>query len=165
MEAHTRVKRNIQSLQQKENATTKSKNVLIDARKNSKSAIQKIKGKNTNQKEVDTNLGLPKCSRGVTKRTALGSIVNNAPLISNKNNPTKGGKVDAKNRKAGLIKKIEASKVLVGLKSRKENNQKTIPENALPRTIPTDLDVKHDLQEVKTIFKLPEGVDNIDAEW
>ena len=165
MEAHTRVKRNIQSQDQKENTITKSKTLLngIDTRKNSKSALQKLKAKSNSQKEADTNLGLPKCSRGVTKRPALGSIVNNAPLVSNRNGPSKGGKVDVKNRRAGLIKKIEASKVLVGLKSRKENGQPAKSGNALLKT--NDIDVINDVQEVKTVFKLPEGVDNIDAEW
>ena len=156
MDAHTKAKRNIQG---NENATSKTKNLMnaVATRKNSKTNIPKLKTKATNPKEIDSNLGLPKCTRGVVKRTALGSIANTALLTSNKNG------------RAGLIKKIEASKALVGLKSKKDRpinpvNVQNTRINPEPMQIEESCH-KPVFKLPRTVFKLPEGVDNIDAEW
>ena len=155
MDAHTRVKRNVQG---SENATSKTKNLMnaVVSRKNTKTNIPKIKPKATNPKEIDTNLGLSKCTRGVVKRTALGSIANTALLTSNKNG------------RAGLIKKIEASKALVGLKSKKDRPDPMNLQNTKANPEPMQIEESCHKPVFKlpiTVFKLPEGVDNIDAEW
>ena len=140
MEAKTRVKRNVNPGNENE------KHQYI---------------KNTKQKDIDSKL--KKCTGGVTKRTALGSIANKAVITSNKNDPSKIDKVNIKNRRAGIVKKIEASKVLIGLKSKKVTQKK--PETSQPKvTIQEQMQVERHDQE-KIIFKLPEGVDNIDSEW
>ena len=145
MEAKTRVKRHNQ---EKENATSNARNI-IDARKNSKTIIPKLKS--------DSKLLEPKCTRGVTKRPALGSIANNAPSISNKNG------------KARLIKKIEASKALIGLKSKKHrpvNSENVQNKETDPEPMQVEInDHKPIFKVPEKTFKLPEGVDNIDAEW
>ena len=156
MDAHTRVKRNVQG---SENATSKTKNLMnaVVSRKNTKANIPKLKPKATNPKEIDSNLGLPKCTRGVVKRTALGSIANTALTTSNKNG------------RAGLIKKIEASKALVGLKSKKDRLNDPINVQST-KTKPKPMQIEESCHKPVfklpiTVFKLPEGVDNIDAEW
>lgn len=139
MEAKTRVKRNVNPGNEN---------------------VKHLSNKNTNQKDIDSKLR--KCARGVSKRTALGSIANNAVITSNKNDPSKIDKGIIKNRHAGIVKKIEASKVLIGLKSKKVTQKK--PETSQPKvTIQEPMQVERHDQE-KIIFKLPEGVDNIDSE-
>ena len=140
MEAKTRVKRNVNPGNENE------KHQYI---------------KNTKQKDIDSKL--KKCTGGVTKRTALGSIANKAVITSNKNDPSRIDKGNIKNRRAGIAKKIEASKVLIGLKSKKVTQQNS--ETNQPKAIVSEaIKIEHHDPE-KNIFKLPEGVDNIDSEW
>ena len=62
-----------------------------------------------------------------------------------------------------FVKKIEASKVLIGLKSKKVTQQNS--ETNQPKAIVSEaIKIEHHDPE-KNIFKLPEGVDNIDSEW
>ena len=140
MEAKTRVKRNVNPGNEN---------------------VKHLSNKNTNQKDIDSKL--KKCARGVSKRTALGSIANNAVITSNKNDPSKIDKGIIKNRHAGIVKKIEASKVLIGLKSKKVTQKKPETSQAKVR-IQEPMQVERHDQE-KIIFTLPEGVDNIDSEW
>merc|ERR550539_2147137 len=126
---------------------------------------------NNTKKESNAKLALSRCSRGITKRKALGNIGNNVIIKANRNDDNKcDKKLDTK---VNLRKKIEASKVLIGLKAKKSQTHTIKPIIDLPvtaidnkkdaeigRIIPP---VKND-QNKEIPFSLPEGVDNIDTE-
>ena len=135
--------------------------------------------KNKPQMEGKSTKEFKKCDRGITKRTALGNIGN----ITGKNiiTNTKHDKNDSKTR---LKKKLQASKIIIGLKGKKVPTLQDKPTNDKPQSL-IDIDRKanHDICDVpmeedklqgpmeedksaKEIpFSLPKGVDNIDSEW
>jgi len=169
MNANTQLQKNLQIQPLKENAKGKPR-VIVEAMNDRKTS--KIKGphfrKNTAKTEPDSKLGIPRCGRGITKRTALVNIGNKGT----KNQPKESDKkVDSK---ISIKKKIEASKVLTRLKSKKIqnttskstiNNPKEIIEAKKECKNATDIAAVEGRACKNIPFSLPEGVDNIDAEW
>ena len=174
MASRIKIATNLQRPSSKENEKIKSKALVeaMDGRKTSNVKDTGFKTTNNTKKESNAKLALSRCSRGITKRKALGNIGNNVIIKTNRNDDNKcDKKLDTK---VNLRKKIEASKVLIGLKAKKSQTHTIKPIIDLPvtaidnkkdaeigRIIPP---VKND-QNKEILFSLPEGVDNIDTEW
>jgi hypothetical protein len=165
MNANTQLQKNLQ------NQPLKGKpKLLVDVMNDRKTS--KLKGpqlrKTSVKTEPDSKLGIPRCGRGITKRAALGNIGNKGTVIQKKEGDKK---IDSKIR---IRQKIEASKVLIGLKSKKiqkTTSKSTINKQEEITKVNEDGKKASDIAAVEgnaykeMLFSLPEGVDNIDAEW
>ena len=158
MGAYTKIQTRQHGPSGKENGQVKSKAVL-----NSMDGCKSLKGGSNKQKikkDSEAKLDSLRCTRGITKRTALVNIGNSR---IRKNSALNSGGNIKKKETTTIRTRIEASKALIGLKSKKPrtatttNPAKNVPQknNEAPKA--TILSEKP--------FALPVGVDNIDAEW
>ena len=157
MGAYTKIQTRQHGPSGKENGQVKSKAVL-----NSMDGCKSLKGgsnKQKSKKDSEAKLDSLRCTRGITKRTALVNIGNSR--IRKNSALNSGGNV--KKKETTIRTRIEASKALIGLKSKKPrtatttNPAKNVPQKNIEAPKATILSEKP--------FALPVGVDNIDAEW
>ena len=158
MGAYTKIQTKQHGPSGKENGQVKSKAVL-----NSMDGCKSLKGGSNKQeikKDSEAKRDSLRCTRGITKRTALVNIGNSR---IRKNSALNSGGNTVKKKETTIRKRIEASKALIGLKSKKActvtttNPTKNIPQKNIEAPKATILSEKP--------FALPVGVDNIDAEW
>ena len=159
MGAYTKIQTRQHGPSGKENGQVKSKAVL-----NSMDGCKSLKGGSNKQKSKKDSEAKPdslRCTRGITKRTALVNIGNSR--IRKNSALNSGGNIIKKKETTTIRTRIEASKALIGLKSKKPrtatttNPAKNVPQKNIEAPKATILSEKP--------FALPVGVDNIDAEW
>ena len=158
MGAYTKIQTRQHGPSGKENGQVKSKAVLnsIDGCKSLKGGSNKQKIKKDSEAKLDSL----RCTRGITKRTALVNIGNSR--IRKNSALNSGGNIIKKKETTTIRTRIEASKALIGLKSKKPRTATTNPAKNIPQK---NIEAPKATILSEKPFALPVGVDNIDAEW